>query len=143
MRTTMARRLLLALLLRLERTRVGRISSTPEPIRTRKQAARRNRSTCRVERRRQGSEIRPDKHRHGKTKRETRPHQAIAPPPGSLSEDTHTHAQVRSTHEINHKVTAGRRAMGMEVERLTQQDTMQGALDKVLEKIGESDRDVG
>ena len=34
-------------------------------------------------------------------------------------------------------MTAGRRAMGMEVERLTQQlDLMQGALDKVLEKIG-------
>ena len=62
--------------------------------------------------------------------------QAIAPP---LTLYPYPHARTGKgvLHEINHKVTAGRRAMGMEVERLTQQlDLMQGALDKVLEKIG-------
>ena len=59
------------------------------------------------------------------------------PHPLTLYPYPHAHTGKGVLHEINHKVTAGRRAMGMEVDRLTQQlDLMQGALDKVLDKIG-------
>ena len=82
-------------------------------------------------------EISPDKHRHGKRERERQDRTQAKAPTLTLYPYPHAHTGKGVLHEINHKVTAGRRAMGMEVERLTQQlDTMQGALDKVLDKIG-------